>query len=845
MKAKTKLTKLLSILLALVMVVGILPTTALAEEPATATADFSTDPTAALSLLNDAKTGTTDSTWDSTTKTLTLNGVNFTTEAATAVKLPDGAIIELTGDNTITGGNASSGACYGIYAEGNLTIEGSGTLTVTAGTAGGTGSNDRSCGIYTENALTMSSGIVKAYAGTSAKASLGIYSKGNFTTSGTADVTGNGNTATGDGSFGINAEGAVIISGGKVKATGGTGRGSDGIYSGSRTVTVNGGTVMAIGGAVTAGWSVGIFAYDAESGSGTVTINGGTVTSAANSRASETMPFYSRVTGADIKTIKFNSNNGSGNMAAKISGETYILPENVFTPPADKQFKCWNVGSENKEVGDEITVSENITVTAVWKSKEYNVTVNGGTASPSQAAAGTTVTLTADTATSGQVFDKWIVESGSITIADENSATTTFIMPAGDVSVRATYHTHSYGSEWKSDADKHWHECFCGDKSAEVAHTSGDWIIDTPATTTTDGKKHKACTACGYVMENGTIPATGYTVSFDANGGTGTMADVIGILGDYTLPANGFTAPEGKQFKAWSIGGAEKAVGDKITVTANTTVTAVWENIPAVHTCDIKPVAKVNPSCTTDGNKAYYVCSGCGKWFADATGNVEITDKTGVIIPATGHLSATTTTKATTSADGKIVEACTVCKETISTTIIPKASNVKLSATSYTYNGKVKTPSVTVEDSNGKALYKGTDYDVTYSSGRKNVGKYAVNITFKGNYSGTMTLYFTIKPKATSISKVTAGSKKFTVKWKKQSTQTTGYQIQYSTSSKFSKAKTVTVSKNKTTSKTVSKLKAKKKYYVRVRTYKTVKIDGKVAKIYSSWSKAKYVTTKK
>ena len=55
------------------------------------------------------------------------------------------------------------------------------------------------------------------------------------------------------------------------------------------------------------------------------------------------------------------------------------------------------------------------------------------------------------------------------------------------------------------------------------------------------------------------------------------MADVTGISGKYTLPANGFTAPAGKQFKAWSVGGVEKVVGDKITVTANTTVTAVWE----------------------------------------------------------------------------------------------------------------------------------------------------------------------------------------------------------------------------------------------------------------------------
>ena len=87
-------------------------------------------------------------------------------------------------------------------------------------------------------------------------------------------------------------------------------------------------------------------------------------------------------------------------------------------------------------------------------------------------------------------------------------------------------------------------------------------------------------TVLQFVHEN-PAPAT-YTVSFDANGGTGSMADVTGVSGEYTLPANGFTAPADKQFKCWSVGGSEKAVGDKITVTANTTVTAVWEDIPVV-----------------------------------------------------------------------------------------------------------------------------------------------------------------------------------------------------------------------------------------------------------------------
>ena len=135
---------------------------------------------------------------------------------------------------------------------------------------------------------------------------------------------------------------------------------------------------------------------------------------------------------------------------------------------------------------------------------------------------------------------------------------------------------------------------------------------------------------------------------------------------------------------------------------------------------------------------------------------------------------------------------------------------------------------------------------MSYSKGRKYVGKYAVKITFKGKYSGTKVLYFTIKPKATSISSLKAGSKKFTVKWKKQATQTTGYQVQVATNKKFKKnKKTVTIKKQKTTKTTVKKLKAKKKYYVRVRAYKTVKINGKSIRIYSGWSKTKTVTTKK
>ena len=237
-------------------------------------------------------------------------------------------------------------------------------------------------------------------------------------------------------------------------------------------------------------------------------------------------------------------------------------------------------------------------------------------------------------------------------------------------------------------------------------------------------------------------------------------------------------------------------------------------------------------TCTTAGYTGDTYCKTCNKKLS-----------TGKSIAAKGHSTTTKTQKATAGKDGKITTTCTRCGTTTKTVKIAKVSKIKLSKTKYTYNGKKQTPSVTVKDSKGKELKVNTDYKVKLPSGRKNVGTYEVKITFKGSkYSGSKTLSYTINPKSTKLSKVSAKKKGFEAKWKKQSTQTKGYQIQYSTDSKFKSGnKTVTVNKNSTTKKTISKLKAKKKYYVRIRTYKTV---GK-QKYYSDWSKSVKVTTKK
>lgn len=190
--------------------------------------------------------------------------------------------------------------------------------------------------------------------------------------------------------------------------------------------------------------------------------------------------------------------------------------------------------------------------------------------------------------------------------------------------------------------------------------------------------------------------------------------------------------------------------------------------------------------------------------------------------------------------DGSTADYCTRCDYlNIHYWTINGVRDIDLSKTAYTYSGNTVTPSVKVVDWAGKVLKQGTDYTVKYASGRKNIGKYAVKVSFQGKYTGSRMLYFKIVPKGTSLSKLTAGKKAFTAKWKKLS-GITGYQIQYSTNAKFTGAKTVTVKGATAAGKTIKNLKAKQVYYVCVRTYKTVSGTHYM----SNWSKTYKVKTK-
>ena len=202
--------------------------------------------------------------------------------------------------------------------------------------------------------------------------------------------------------------------------------------------------------------------------------------------------------------------------------------------PDGKHFVKWVVKAGGITLANEtsatttfIMPANDVTIEAEFTEnpvEAYTLTVIKGTAS---VAAGTpitdkieqntVVTVTADAPEAGKVFDKWVVLEGNVTLADATKATTTFTMPGNDVKIEATYkdappaHTHSYAADWKYDDTNHWHECECGDKADIAAHSASEWIIDTAATETADGAKHKECTVCKKVLETAPIPATGST----------------------------------------------------------------------------------------------------------------------------------------------------------------------------------------------------------------------------------------------------------------------------------------------------------------------------------------------
>ena len=246
------------------------------------------------------------------------------------------------------------------------------------------------------------------------------------------------------------------------------------------------------------------------------------------------------------------------------------------------------------------------------------------------------------------------------------------------------------------------------------------------------------------------------------------------------------------------------------------------------HTVVKDPAQKA--TCTKEGKTEGSHCSICKKVIQPQ-----------ISIPVTLHHYQKKVTKATLSKNGANVTKCMQCGTVLQQNIIYSPKTVSLSSESYTYSGKENRPAVTVKDSAGKMI-DGKYYTVSYQN-NQNSGIASVVLTFKDCYSGVLTETFTIAPKSINFSKVKAKSNKIALKWKKQKKQASGYRIQYSTNKKFKgkTTKVIKIGKPNAESKTISKLKSGKKYYIRICVYKTVKSNGNVQEIESGWSKAKSV----
>jgi len=292
-------------------------------------------------------------------------------------------------------------------------------------------------------------------------------------------------------------------------------------------------------------------------------------------------------------TVSFNANGGTGTMAdvTGVSGE-YTLPENGFTAPAGKQFKAWSVDGTEKAVGDIITVTADTEVKAVWEDipvVTYTVSfnANGGTGTMADVTGVSgeyTLPENGFTAPAGKQFKAWEVNGTEKAVGDTITVTADTEVKTVWEDIPVVTYTVSFDANGGTGT------------MAEVTGVSGEYALPENSFTAPAGQQFKAWEVNGTEKAVGDtitvtadtevkavwedIPVVTYTVSFDANGGTGTMAEVTGVSGEYTLPENGFTAPAGKQFKAWEVNGTEKAVGDTITVTADTEVKAVWEDIP-------------------------------------------------------------------------------------------------------------------------------------------------------------------------------------------------------------------------------------------------------------------------
>lgn len=248
-------------------------------------------------------------------------------------------------------------------------------------------------------------------------------------------------------------------------------------------------------------------------------------------------------------------------------------------------------------------------------------------------------------------------------------------------------------------------------------------------------------------------------------------------------------------------------------------------------TCDTSPEIGL-----IQGDTVYFSVYTGNKYSVPS--NIDYTFK---VVKTNHHTLTTEKVKATKTENGSLKKTCSVCGQEVVDDVIYRPKTVKLSFKSVAYDGTSHRPKVVIYDSEGKVI-SAQYYTVTYKNNKK-VGFGSLGIKLKNKYSGSYTKTFKIVPQATNIVSVKGMSKAIKITWKKRMVQTTGYQVQYSTNKNFTAktTKSIVVENNNSRYTTIRDLKGKKKYYVRVRTYKVSAGE----KFFSDWSKTKVVTTRK
>ena len=419
-------------------------------------------------------------------------------------------------------------------------------------------------------------------------------------------------------------------------------------------------------------------------------------------------------------------------------------------------------------------------------------------------------------------------------------------------------HTHSYTSKVTKPATctengVKTYTCECGDSYTETipatGHISSDWIIDKNAAINVKGSKHKECTVCKTVLETADIPALPMINIQSANVSVSTNSYVFDNTAkkpSVTVKIGGKALKNGSDYTVsylnnTKVGTATVRItgkGDYTgTITRNFTINPAKQQIQKLETRYKGFFVDWAQKGSATGYEVQYATNSNFTGAKRATITNNKTDKTTV-----SKLSANKTyyvrVRSYTNRNGKVYYGAWSDVKSIKTANndITKATVSGISTKAFT--GKAITQNVTVKVGN-TVLKNGTDYTVSYSNNKK-VGKATVKITGKDKYGGVITKTFKINPAKQEIQKLTAKSKAFFVDWA-QKGSATGYEIQYATNSKFTSAKKVTITNKNTDTKTISKLSGNKKYYVRVRSYTTVK----GTKYYGAWSASKSVTTKK